>query len=115
MHDCIFCQIASGVAVADVLYRDEQVTVFRDIHPITPVHILIIPNKHIESVNDIVEADSGLLGHLILIARIIANREGILMSGYRLVINSGADAGQTVQHLHLHLLGGAKMPFHFGD
>jgi histidine triad (HIT) family protein len=111
---CIFCQIANGNAVADVIYRDERLTAFHDIHPITPVHVLIIPNMHFESVNDVVDADASLLGHLIVTAREIASREGLLESGYRLVINSGPDAGQTVHHLHLHLLGGARMPFHFG-
>jgi len=112
---CIFCQIANGRAIADVLYRDERVTAFRDIHPITPIHILIIPNRHIDSVTEVVETDAGLLGHLIVTARAIADQEGLLERGYRLVINSGEDAGQTVRHLHLHLLGGARMPFHFGD
>ena len=113
--NCIFCQIAAGHAPANITYQDERVTVFHDIHPITPVHLLIIPNRHIASLNDTSTDDQDLLGRLVAHAREIAILLGLDQTGYRLVINTGFDAGQTVHHLHLHLLGGASMPFHFGD
>lgn len=111
---CIFCQIAAGHAPANIIDHDHLVTVFHDIRPITPIHILIIPNRHIATLNDASDADQALLGHLILKARQIATKLELDQSGYRLVINTGDDAGQTVYHLHVHLLGGACMPFHFG-
>ncbi len=113
MNDCIFCRIIAGEAPATILYADELVTAFYDIHPITPVHILVVPNRHIESVNDIRKEDATLLGHLIVIARQLASTHGLEQRGYRLVINTGPEAGQSVFHLHLHLIGGRRMPFRF--
>lgn len=113
MNDCIFCQIIAGEAPATIVYADEQVTAFYDIHPITPVHILIVPNQHIESVNDIEEDHAALLGHLIVVARQLAFDNGLEQRGYRLVINTGPEAGQSIFHLHLHLIGGRRMPFRF--
>ncbi len=113
MNDCIFCRIIAGEAPASILYADELVTAFYDIHPITPVHILVVPNRHIESVNDIRKEDATLLGHLIVIARQLASTHGLEQRGYRLVINTGPEAGQSVFHLHLHLIGGRRMPFRF--
>jgi histidine triad (HIT) family protein len=103
---CVFCQIIAGQAPAQVVYRDEQVVAFRDIHPAAPVHLLIVPNRHLASLNDVEESQASLLTHMILVARRLAAQEGIRESGYRLVINTGPGAGQTVFHLHLHLLGG---------
>ncbi|GAP10235.1 diadenosine tetraphosphate (Ap4A) hydrolase and other HIT family hydrolases [Bellilinea caldifistulae] len=113
MNDCIFCRIIAGEAPATILYADEQVTAFYDIHPITPVHILVVPNRHIESVNEVEEEDAKLLGHLVVVARHLAIANGLERRGYRLVINTGPDAGQSVFHLHLHLIGGRSMPFRF--
>jgi histidine triad (HIT) family protein len=109
MTDCIFCKIVSGVSPSANVYRDEQVTAFRDIHPAAPTHILIVPNKHIDSVNALLPDDEPLIGRLFSIARLLAAQEGVAEDGYRLVVNTNAGAGQTVFHLHLHLLGGRQM------
>lgn len=106
---CIFCQIASGKLPARILYQDDEVTAFQDIHPITPIHILVIPNRHINSVNDASAEDINTLGKLITTAGVLAKEQKINESGYRLMINTGKDAGQSVYHLHLHLLGGRRM------
>ncbi|MBI1879725.1 MAG: histidine triad nucleotide-binding protein [Chloroflexi bacterium] len=107
-QDCIFCRIAAGQIGGPPLYQDEQVTAFRDINPQAPVHLLIIPNKHLVSLNEATEADQALLGYLFLTAAKLAQQEGVAESGYRLVVNTGADGGQSVFHLHLHLLGGRR-------
>ena len=106
---CIFCKIVSNEAKATVVYRDEQVTAFRDIHPVAPTHILIVPNRHIESVNALEAEDEQLMGHLVRTAGKLAKEEGVDRSGYRLITNTGVDGGQTVFHLHLHLIGGQRM------
>jgi len=107
--NCIFCKIVSGEAPAAIVYRDERTTAFRDLHPVAPTHILVVPNKHIESVNDITPEDESMLGHLFLVAQQIAKQEGIAADGYRLIVNTGANAGQVVFHLHLHILGGHRL------
>jgi histidine triad (HIT) family protein len=109
MTDCIFCKIVSGDIQGNIVYRDEQTTAFRDINPAAPTHILIVPNKHIDSVNMLIVDDEPLIGHMFTTAKNIAAQEGIAENGYRLIINTNADAGQTVFHIHLHLLGGAPM------
>jgi histidine triad (HIT) family protein len=109
MDECIFCDIAAQKGKADVVYRDAQITAFRDIRPSAPVHILIIPNHHIPSVNELTDADQNLAGRLLVVARQIAENEGIAKSGYRLILNTGPDSGQIVYHIHLHLLGGRPM------
>jgi len=106
---CHFCKIVSDEAKAEISYRDEQVTAFRDIHPVAPTHILIVPNKHIESVNALKPEDEQLIGHLFSVARQLANEAGISQSGYRLITNTGPDGGQSIYHLHLHLIGGQRM------
>ena len=111
---CIFCQIISGEASGAILHRDDQVTAFRDIHPLATTHILIVPNKHIESVNDLEPEDLPLLGHMILVAKELAAREGVSDRGYRLMLNTGREGGQTVFHLHLHLLAGKLARFTLG-
>ena len=111
---CIFCSIVAGKAPAQVLYQDEQVTAFRDIHPAAPTHILIIPNVHVASVNDLTEDDEPIIGYMFSVARRLAEQEGIQGSGYRLIVNTGAHAGQAVFHLHLHLIGGQRMRFPMG-
>ena len=105
----IFCQIASGDMKGDIVYKDDRVTAFRDIKPVAPVHILIIPNKHISGAAEAEERDEALIGHLVVVARKLAEQEGIAQTGYRLVINNGENAGQAVPHLHLHLIGGRAM------
>lgn len=109
MTACIFCKIVSNELHAKIVYRDEQVTAFRDIHPVAPVHILIIPNRHILSVNDLTPEDEPLLGRLFTVARQLVKQEGVDESGYRLIFNTGVHGGQTVFHLHMHLIGGQRM------
>ena len=100
---CVFCEIIKGRAPERVLYRDDLVTAFRDAHPAASTHILIVPNRHIESLNALLPGDEILGGHLLLIARKLAQAENILAGGYSLTINTGLHAGQTVFHLHIHL------------
>ena len=109
MESCIFCRIVSGNSPSQMLYQDETVSAFRDIQPAAPTHVLIVPNQHIDSINAITTGDENLVGHLFSVARKIAAEEGVAQSGYRLIINNGAHAGQIVYHLHLHLLGGQRM------
>lgn len=111
---CIFCKIVSEEAKATVVYRDDQATAFRDIHPVAPTHILIVPNKHIESVAALEPEDEPLIGHLFRVARRLAEEEGIASGGYRLITNTGANGGQTVFHLHVHLIGGQRMRYPMG-
>lgn len=106
---CIFCKIVTGHAQAKIVYQDDQVTAFEDIHPISRVHILIVPNRHLPSVNEITTADEPLMGHLFSVARHLAEQSGIQHSGYRLVTNTGSDAGQAVFHVHMHLIGGERL------
>ena len=106
---CAFCRIACGQEASDILYQDDLVTAFRDIHPQAPTHILIIPNRHIPAIASTQYSDGELLSRMIAIANHIATKEGIAQTGYRLVINNGPQAGQSVYHLHLHLLGGRRM------
>ena len=111
---CVFCNIVSGETKATVVYRDEQVTAFRDRHPVAPTHILIVPNRHIESVGALDAEDEKLVGHLFTVAHRLAEEEGIAKGGYRLITNTGADGGQTVFHLHVHLIGGQRMRYPMG-
>ena len=112
-NHCAFCRIISGEAPAQVLYRDDEVIAFRDIHPVAPVHILVLPCEHIISLNQASAAHQALLGRLVLTARQLAEQEGVQNSGYRLILNTGSDGGQSVFHLHLHLLGGRHLSFRF--
>ncbi len=105
----IFSKIVAGELPADIVYQDERVTAFRDINPAAPTHILIIPNREIPTVNDLADGDEALAGHMLLVARDLAQREGIAESGYRLIINCNRDGNQEVFHLHLHLLGGRPL------
>ena len=106
---CIFCQIAKGEIPSRFLYQDEEVYAIRDINPKAPKHILVIPLAHIPSTNEIGPQDAPVLGKMVLVAAELAQREGLAGRGYRLIINNGPDAGQVVQHLHLHLLGGRPL------
>lgn len=107
--DCIFCKIVAGEIPAEKLYQDEWVTVFRDINPLTPTHVLVIPNKHLASTNDLSPEDSVYAGRMLTVVPEIARQEGIAESGYRLIMNTGEHGKQEVMHMHLHLLGGRKM------
>ena len=114
MDDCIFCKIVRGKMLATIVYNDAQVTAFRDIHPVAPIHILVVPNKHIASINDVSEQDEQLLGHMLAVVKSITDQEGVAESGYRLILNNGPDANQVVFHLHLHILGGQRMQHRMG-
>jgi histidine triad (HIT) family protein len=107
--DCIFCRIISGEIQSDILYQDEQAVAFRDVNPKAPVHLLVVPRKHIESVAELTEDETPISGHLVAVANRLAREAGISEKGYRLVVNCGPDGGQLVPHLHLHLLGGRQM------
>ena len=109
MEDCLFCRMSAGDIKPDMVYEDEEVIAFRDINPQAPVHVLIVPRRHIATTNDLASADAGLAGRLILVAREIAESEGVDESGYRLVMNCNEGAGQSVFHLHLHLLAGRRL------
>jgi histidine triad (HIT) family protein len=104
---CIFCRIARGEIPAQMVANNKEIAAFKDLNPQAPVHILIIPKKHIRSLDD--ATDSDLLGRMMALAAAIARQEKIAKSGYRTVINTGADGGQSVDHLHIHLLGGRHM------
>ena len=105
----LFERIVAGDLPADIVYRDSEITAFRDIHPRAPVHILIVPNKPIPTVNDIEDADAGLIGRMVLVAQDLAKQSGIAADGFRLLFNCNAHGGQEVYHLHLHLIGGAPL------
>jgi histidine triad (HIT) family protein len=107
--DCIFCKIAAGEIPSKILYQDEEVFAFPDINPITPVHLLIVTRKHIPSLAHITDAETPLIGKMVRVANQLAREQGILESGYRLTINSGAESGQIVPHLHMHLMGGRHL------
>lgn len=107
--DCIFCKICAGQVPAELLHQDEKAVAFRDINPQAPVHILVVPRRHLPAISVMEPDDRELVGHLHWIARELAGRLGIAESGFRLVINNGADANQTVGHLHLHVLGGRSL------
>ncbi|MCY4437417.1 MAG: histidine triad nucleotide-binding protein [Chloroflexi bacterium] len=107
--DCIFCGIVDRSLPTELIYEGEQIVAFRDITPQAPTHVLIVPREHVESVADLNETHTAVLGEMFLAANAIARQEGIGESGYRLVFNCGRAAGQSVDHLHLHLLGGRKL------
>ena len=114
MQDCLFCKMVSGEIKPQMVFEDEELFGFRDIAPQAPVHVLIAPRKHISTLNDARPEDAGLLGKLSLAAQKIARQEGVAASGYRTVMNCNADAGPTVFHIHLHLLGGKRLVSPFG-
>ena len=109
MDDCLFCKMVSGEIKPDLVYETDQVIAFRDINPQAPLHALVIPRKHIATINDAEPGDAALLGQMVLAAQQIASDEGYAEPGYRLVMNCNADAGQTVFHIHLHLLAGRQL------
>lgn len=109
MQDCIFCKIVNKEIPSTIVYEDEDVLAFNDINPVTPVHILVIPKKHIESLAEIKEEDEELIGKIHTTIKKIANQVGILDKGFRVIVNCGEDGGQEVKHLHFHILGGKKL------
>lgn len=109
VSDCIFCRIVAGTIPAKVVYQDEWTLAFDDISPQAPVHTLVIPKKHVAAVQDMGDADQALLGRLLLTCRTVANQKRLAESGYRIVANTGRDGGQTVFHLHFHVLGGRHL------
>ncbi|MDJ0808294.1 MAG: histidine triad nucleotide-binding protein [Gammaproteobacteria bacterium] len=109
MTDCLFCKFVSGEIKPNVVYEDGDVLAFRDVNPQAPTHVLVIPKRHISTLNDLQSDDAELIGKLYLAAKQVAEEEGIAEPGYRTLINCNAGAGQTVFHIHLHLLGGRPM------
>lgn len=102
---CIFCHIIEHRLPAEIFYEDKDVIVFKDVNPAAPVHLLIVPKKHIDSLNALSDRDAGLVAKMVFVAKMMAEKQGI-QNGYRLMINNGREAGQVVYHLHIHLLGG---------
>jgi len=111
----IFAKIIRGEIPADIVYQDDLVTAFRDIHPMAPTHILIVPNKVIPTVNDLTADDEQIAGRMFIVAKILAEQEGIAESGYRLIVNCNEHGGQEVFHLHMHLLGGRPLGRMLGE
>lgn len=109
MNDCLFCKIASGTIPAKVIYQDDQVLVFEDINPQAPIHLLVIPRQHLDSLEQAEAGDVPLLGHLMSTCAKVARHAGIAETGYRVVVNTGVQGGQTVSHIHLHVLGGRHL------
>lgn len=109
MEKDLFCRIIEGEIPADIVYQDDDVVAFRDIKPAAPVHVLIVPRKHIAKLSDATAEDAELLGKVLLAANKVAEIEGVKESGYRLIVNTGSDAGQEVFHVHLHVLGGKPL------
>jgi histidine triad (HIT) family protein len=109
MDDCIFCKIVAGEIPADLVYEDDAVVAFRDLNPQAPTHVLVIPRRHIATLNDLGPEDADIMARLFLAAREIAAREGFAEAGYRTVVNCNEAGGQSVFHIHLHLLGGRMM------
>ncbi len=108
-EECLFCRIIAGKLPSDIVYQDEDFLAFRDIEPQAPKHVLIVPKTHITSLAQLAEEQQGLVGRLVVLAKNLAEKEGIAKSGYRLVINCGPEGGQLVPHLHLHLMGGRRL------
>ena len=109
MADCLFCKIIAREIPASIVYEDDRILVFNDINPQAPTHVLVVPKRHIESLNELAPGDDGIVGEVVRRAAAIANDRGISAAGYRTVFNTNRDAGQTVFHIHLHLLGGRTM------
>ena len=107
--DCVFCRIVAGEIPADIVYQDKALLAFRDINPQAPTHILIIPKSHIASLAEITAKHQALMGRIVLLARDLAEKEGVSGRGYRLSVSTGPDGGQLVPHVHFHLLGGRKL------
>lgn len=113
-EDCIFCRIVAGDVPSNQVYHDDLVTAFRDIHPLAPTHILIIPNEHIVNTNDLTSEQAGMAARMLTVVPEIARKEGVAEKGYRLILNAGPDGNQVVMHMHMHLLGGHRMKYPMG-
>lgn len=109
MSDCVFCKIVNKEIPSQIVYEDDEIMAFEDISPVTPIHTLIIPKKHIKSLVELTQEDKELIGKIYLVINKIAKEKGILERGYRVVVNCGDEGGQVVPHLHFHLLGGEKL------
>jgi len=109
MTNCLFCKLVAGDIPPDTVYEDDDVLVFRDVNPQAPLHVLAVPKQHIATINDLDAEHAGLVGKLYLAAQKVAQQEGVAEAGYRTVMNCNAQAGQTVFHIHLHILGGREM------
>ena len=107
--ECVFCKIVAGELPSDTLYQDDEVMAFRDINPLAPTHVVIIPKRHIASLAELSDDETSIIGHMARVANQLARQEGIDEKGYRLVVSSGEDGGQVVPHLHMHLLGGRRL------
>ncbi|MCG6937229.1 MAG: histidine triad nucleotide-binding protein [Gammaproteobacteria bacterium] len=109
MTDCLFCKIRDGDIPADIVYQDDAVVAFNDVNPVAPVHVLLIPKKHISTVNDVSAKEEAIMGKLFSAAKNIAEQLGVSDDGYRLVVNCNANAGQVIFHIHMHMLAGRNM------
>ncbi len=109
MEDCLFCKIVKGEVPSNKVYEDDEILAFHDINPATPIHILVIPKKHITTHNDLEKEDIELMGKIHMVINQIAEENGFKENGYRLIVNCGEDGGQEVKHLHFHILAGKKM------
>ena len=109
MEDCIFCKIGKGEIPSEKVYEDEEIVAFKDINPATPIHILVIPKKHIEKITEIKKEDEALIGRMYSVFNKIAKEQGFAEDGFRMIVNCGKNAGQEVMHLHFHILAGTKM------
>ena len=114
MEDCLFCKIIKGEIPSTKVYEDDEILAFRDINPLAPVHVLVIPKKHISSLNQLQPEDEAIVGRIYTVINKIAKQENISESGFRVVVNCGEDGGQAVKHLHFHLLGGKKLGINLG-
>ena len=111
---CLFCRIVAGEIPAEIVYQDKELIAFRDINPQAPKHLIIIPKNHITSLAELTEEQQGLMGHLVILATKLAQKEGVAENGYRLTVNCGVEGGQVVPHLHFHLIGGRKLSGRLG-
>lgn len=109
MEDCIFCKIAGHKIPSEIVYEDEEIVAFKDVNPVAPVHILVVPKRHIESIASLTDDDKELVGRVILAANKLAQEASVDKTGFRVVVNHGRDAGQSVPHIHFHLLGGRPL------
>jgi len=109
MDNCLFCKIVNKEIPGDIVYEDAEILAFKDINPVAPVHLLVIPKKHLTSMNDLSAEDTEVVGKIFLVLKKLAAEYGVDASGYRVVVNTGADGGQQIGHLHYHLIGGKKL------
>ena len=109
MDDCIFCKIIRKEIPSDIVYEDDNIVAFRDINPVAPIHVLVIPKKHIEAITELKKEDEAIVGKIFSAINLVAEKEGVKESGFRVIANCGEDGGQEVKHLHFHVIGGTKL------